>query len=127
MTINKAPDAFRTISEAAQELDTAAHVLRFWETRFTQIKPIKRAGGRRFYRSNDMALLFGLKKILHHDGLSINGAQKLLREKGVKFVIALGEGHGISSLSWVLKRTYLALNLRDLWRAHQSRRHHKTK
>ncbi|MDO7659206.1 MAG: MerR family transcriptional regulator [Paracoccaceae bacterium] len=97
MTINKAPDAFRTISEAAQELDTAAHVLRFWETRFTQIKPIKRAGGRRFYRSNDMALLFGLKKILHHDGLSINGAQKLLREKGVKFVIALGEGHGISS------------------------------
>lgn len=86
----KSQDAFRTISEVAEWLDTPAHVLRFWESKFSQIKPVKRAGGRRYYRPDDMALLAGIKTLLHDDGLTIKGAQKLLREKGVKHVAALG-------------------------------------
>ena len=82
----KAKDAFRTISEVADWLDTPAHVLRFWESKFTQIKPVKRAGGRRYYRPDDMMLLAGIKTLLHEQGLTIKGAQKLLREKGVKHV-----------------------------------------
>ena len=84
--MQKSPDAFRTISEVADWLDTPAHVLRFWESRFTQIKPIKRAGGRRYYRPADMALLGGIKQLLHDDGMTIRGVQKLLREQGVKHV-----------------------------------------
>ena len=86
----KSRDAFRTISEVAEWLDTPAHVLRFWESKFTQVKPVKRAGGRRYYRPDDMALLAGIKTLLHDQGLTIKGAQKLLREKGVKHVAALG-------------------------------------
>ena len=85
----KAKDAFRTISEVAEWLDTPTHVLRFWESKFSQIKPVKRAGGRRYYRKSDMELLGGLKKLLHEDGLTIKGAQKVLREQGVKAVAAL--------------------------------------
>ena len=86
----KSRDAFRTISEVSDWLDTPAHVLRFWESKFSQIKPVKRAGGRRYYRPDDMALLAGIKTLLHDQGLTIKGAQKLLREKGVKYVSALG-------------------------------------
>lgn len=86
----KAKDAFRTISEVAEWLDTPTHVLRFWESKFTQIKPVKGAGGRRYYRPTDMDLLGGIKKLLHEDGLTIKGTQKLLREKGVKHVASLG-------------------------------------
>ena len=87
--MEKSPDAFRTISEVAEWLDTPAHVLRFWESRFPQIKPVKRAGGRRYYRPADMALLGGIKKLLHDDGMTIRGVQKLLREQGIKHVAAL--------------------------------------
>jgi len=87
----KSPDAFRTISEVADWLGVQAHVLRFWESKFAQVKPIKRAGGRRYYRPADMLLLGGLKKILHEDGLTIKGAQKLLREKGVGYVADLSQ------------------------------------
>ncbi|PTQ75267.1 MerR family transcriptional regulator [Celeribacter persicus] len=87
--MDKSPDAFRTISEVADWLDTPAHVLRFWESRFTQVKPVKRAGGRRYYRPSDMALLGGIKKLLHDDGMTIRGVQKLLREHGVKYVASL--------------------------------------
>ena len=87
----KSPDAFRTISEVADWLGVQAHVLRFWESKFTQVKPIKRAGGRRYYRPSDMLLLGGLKKLLHEDGLTIKGAQKLLREKGVAHVADLSQ------------------------------------
>lgn len=87
--MNKSRDAFRTISEVAELLDTPAHVLRFWESKFTQVKPVKRAGGRRYYRPGDIALLAGIKKLLHEDGLTIKGAQKVLREQGVKHVSAL--------------------------------------
>lgn len=85
----KSPDAFRTISEVADWLGVPTHVLRFWESRFTQVKPVKRAGGRRYYRPADMELLGGIRKLLHEDGMTIRGAQKLLREHGVKHVAAM--------------------------------------
>ena len=85
----KSRDAFRTISEVAEALDTPAHVLRFWESKFTQIKPVKRAGGRRYYRPDDINLLAGIKTLLHVDGVTIKGAQKILREKGIKHVATL--------------------------------------
>lgn len=88
--MSKAPDAFRTISEVSSILDTPAHVLRFWESKFSQIKPIKRAGARRYYRPEDVALLAGIKKLLHEQGMTIKGAQKLLRENGIKHVQAIG-------------------------------------
>ena len=80
----KSRDAFRTISEVADWLETPAHVLRFWESKFTQVKPVKRAGGRRYYRPGDMELLGGIKKLLHEDGMTIKGVQKVLREQGVR-------------------------------------------
>jgi len=84
----KAPDAFRTIGEVADWLGVSAHVLRFWESRFPQVKPVKRAGGRRYYRPADMALLGGIRHLLHEDGLTIKGVQKVLREQGIKAVAA---------------------------------------
>ncbi|MEL6476191.1 MAG: MerR family transcriptional regulator [Pseudomonadota bacterium] len=87
----KSPDAFRTISEVASELDLPQHVLRFWETRFNQIKPLKRGGGRRLYRPDHVALLRGIRALLYDDGMTIKGVQKVLREKGIKTVIARGE------------------------------------
>lgn len=87
----KSPDAFRTISEVADWLGVQAHVLRFWESKFTQVKPVKRAGGRRYYRPADMLLLGGIKKLLHEDGLTIKGAQKILRENGVEHVADMSQ------------------------------------
>ncbi|MFN4130169.1 MAG: MerR family transcriptional regulator [Paracoccaceae bacterium] len=84
--MNKSPDAFRTISEVAEILETPAHVLRFWESRFPQIRPVKRAGGRRYYRPADVALLIGIKRLLHDEGMTIRGVQKILREQGVRHV-----------------------------------------
>lgn len=89
--MNKSPDAFRTITEVAEWLDTPAHVLRFWESRFSQIKPVKRAGGRRYYRPSDMLLLGGIKKLLHDDGVTIKAVQNLLREQGVPHVQSLSQ------------------------------------
>jgi resuscitation-promoting factor RpfA len=88
--MEKSPDAFRTISEVADLLETPAHVLRFWESRFPQIRPVKRAGGRRYYRPADIALLAGIRHLLHEQGMTIRGVQKLLREQGVRHVSALG-------------------------------------
>ncbi|MCC5959804.1 MAG: MerR family transcriptional regulator [Rhodobacteraceae bacterium] len=87
--MRKAPEAFRTISETAEALDTPAHVLRFWESKFTQVKPVKRAGGRRYYRRADIDLLAGIKELLHEQGMTIRGVQKLLHEKGVRHVAGL--------------------------------------
>jgi DNA-binding transcriptional MerR regulator len=84
--MEKSPDAFRTISEVAEWLGVPTHVLRFWESRFTQVKPVKRAGGRRYYRPRDMELLGGIQKLLHEDGMTIRGVQKVLREEGVRYV-----------------------------------------
>ena len=83
---SKAPDAYRTISEVAVELDLPQHVLRFWETRFRDIKPMKRGGGRRYYRPDDVALLRGNRHLLYGEGYTIRGVQRILREQGVKFV-----------------------------------------
>jgi DNA-binding transcriptional MerR regulator len=85
-TVEKAPDAFRTISEVAQELDVPQHVLRFWESRFREIRPMKRGGGRRYYRPDDVDLLRGIRHLLYGEGYTIRGVQRLLREQGVRFV-----------------------------------------
>jgi DNA-binding transcriptional MerR regulator len=90
--MDKSPEAFRTISEVADFLDTPAHVLRFWESRFPQIRPVKRAGGRRYYRPADVALLAGIKKLLHDEGMTIRGVQKILREHGIRHVASLASG-----------------------------------
>jgi DNA-binding transcriptional MerR regulator len=83
---SKAPDAFRTISEVADELDLPQHVLRFWESRFHEIKPMKRGGGRRYYRPDDIDLLRGIRHLLYGEGYTIRGVQRILREQGQKFV-----------------------------------------
>jgi DNA-binding transcriptional MerR regulator len=90
--VEKSPDAFRTISEAAQELDLPQHVLRFWETRFSTIKPLKRGGGRRYYRPEDVLLLKGIRHLLYDQGFTIKGVQKILKDHGVRNVIAIGDG-----------------------------------
>ena len=82
----KSAEAFRTISEVAGQLDVPPHVLRFWETRFTQVKPLKRGGGRRYYRPEDVELLRAIRELLYTDGYTIKGVQKLLREGGAKAV-----------------------------------------
>ena len=82
--MQKGPDAFRTISEAAEELGVPQHVLRFWETKFSFIRPMKRAGGRRFYRPQDLAVLRGVRSLLHNEGYTIKGVQKLYREQGAQ-------------------------------------------
>jgi DNA-binding transcriptional MerR regulator len=86
----KSPEAFRTISEVATMLDVPQHVLRFWETRFGQIRPVKRAGGRRFYRPEDVDLLRGIRSLLYFEGYTIKGVQKILREKGARYVTEIG-------------------------------------
>jgi DNA-binding transcriptional MerR regulator len=88
----KSPDAFRTIREVAVELDVPQHVLRFWESRFVQIKPVKRAGGRRFYRPEDVDLLRGIRALLYADGLTIRGVQKIFKERGLRHVANIGRG-----------------------------------
>lgn len=90
----KSADAFRTISEVADWLETPAHVLRFWESKFSQVKPVKRAGGRRYYRPADMKLLGGIKKLLHDDGMTIKGVQKVLRDHGVAYVSDMSQPLG---------------------------------
>jgi DNA-binding transcriptional MerR regulator len=82
----KAAEAFRTISEVADDLGIQKHVLRFWEVKFNQIRPMKRGGGRRYYRPADMELLRGIRQLLHRDGYTIKGVQKILREQGVEAV-----------------------------------------
>lgn len=88
----KSAGAFRTISEVAEEIDVPQHVLRFWETRFTQIKPVKRTGGRRYYRPEDVDLIKGVRRLLHGQGYTIRGAQRILKESGVRFVQSIGRG-----------------------------------
>lgn len=91
----KSPNAFRTISEAADEVGAPQHVLRFWETKFPFITPLKRAGGRRFYRPQDVVLLKAVKRLLHEDGLTIKGVQRLHREQGLKRLAVYGDPDGV--------------------------------
>jgi DNA-binding transcriptional MerR regulator len=90
--VDKSPDAFRTISEVAEDLDLPQHVLRFWETRFAQIKPLKRGGGRRYYRPDDVELLKGIRHLLYSEGYTIKGLQRILKERGNRFVMDAGAG-----------------------------------
>ena len=93
--MDKAPDAFRTISEVADDLDIPQHVLRFWETRFTQIKPMKRSGGRRFYRPDDVNLLRGIRHLLYGEGYTIRGVQRILKEQGIRSVQGIASGGAV--------------------------------
>jgi DNA-binding transcriptional MerR regulator len=90
--MDKSPNAFRTISEVAEDLDVPQHVLRFWETRFSQIKPLKRGGGRRYYRPDDIDLLRGIRHLLYGEGYTIKGVQRILKEEGPRFVQSIGRG-----------------------------------
>jgi DNA-binding transcriptional MerR regulator len=101
--MDKSPDAFRTISEVGEDLDLPQHVLRFWETRFTQIKPMKRGGGRRYYRPQDVELIKGIRHMLYEQGYTIKGVQKLLRENGVQFLVAIGNGD-LAAVEAITKR-----------------------
>ena len=89
LAMDKSEDAFRTISEAAEDLDLPQHVLRFWETRFPQIRPLKRGGGRRYYRPDDVELLRVIRHLLYNDGYTIKGVQRMLKERGVRAVLAM--------------------------------------
>ena len=95
--MDKAPDAFRTISEVAADLDIPQHVLRFWETRFTQIKPMKRSGGRRYYRPDDVDLLRGIRRLLYGEGYTIRGVQRILKEHGIGSVQRLADATNVAS------------------------------
>src|ERR1700719_1520612 len=95
--LDKAPDAFRTISEVADDLDIPQHVLRFWETRFSQIKPMKRSGGRRYYRPDDVDLLRGIRRLLYGEGYTIRGVQRILKEHGIGSVQRLADASAVAS------------------------------
>lgn len=95
--MEKAPDAFRTISEVADDLDIPQHVLRFWETRFSQIKPMKRSGGRRYYRPDDVDLLRGIRRLLYGEGYTIRGVQRILKEHGIASVQRLSDASTVAS------------------------------
>jgi DNA-binding transcriptional MerR regulator len=90
--LEKSPDAFRTISEVAEEINVPQHVLRFWETKFTQIKPMKRAGGRRYYRPSDVELVRGIRVLLYGEGYTIRGVQRILKAEGVGYVVGVAQG-----------------------------------
>lgn len=92
MSSSKGPEAFRTIGEVADELELPRHVLRFWETKFSQLRPVKRGSGRRLYRPQDVDLLRGIRQLLYDDGLTIKGVQKVMREHGLGYVMAVGRG-----------------------------------
>jgi DNA-binding transcriptional MerR regulator len=94
--LNKAPDAFRTISEVADDLDLPQHVLRFWESRFPQVRPMKRGGGRRYYRPEDIDLLRGIRHLLYGEGYTIRGVQRILREQGLRTVQSVGQGRMVT-------------------------------
>jgi DNA-binding transcriptional MerR regulator len=95
---DKGPDAFRTISEVAEDLELPQHVLRFWETRFAAIRPLKRGGGRRYYRPDDIDLLKGIRHLLYGEGYTIKGVQRILKEEGVRFVQAIGRGEQVAAI-----------------------------
>ena len=97
--MTKSAEAFRTISEVAEWLETETHVLRFWESKFSQIKPVKRAGGRRYYRPKDMLIIGGIKKLLHEDGITIKATQRIIKEKGLKYISGLSRALEIAEVN----------------------------
>ncbi|HHZ10503.1 MAG TPA: MerR family transcriptional regulator, partial [Rhizobiales bacterium] len=121
--MEKSPDAFRTISEVAEDLNLPQHVLRFWETRFAQIKPMKRGGGRRYYRPQDVELIKGIRHMLYDQGYTIKGVQKLLREHGVQFAVAVGNGD-LAAIEAIAQRKQVEAAA-PLTAAAQPPRHHE--
>jgi DNA-binding transcriptional MerR regulator len=111
--LEKSPDAFRTISEVAADLDIPQHVLRFWETRFTQIKPMKRSGGRRYYRPDDVDLLRGIRRLLYGEGYTIRGVQRILKEHGIASVQRLADGSAIASFGAIEEAVGLTISEMD--------------
>ena len=111
--MDKAPDAFRTISEVADDLDIPQHVLRFWETRFAQIKPMKRSGGRRYYRPDDVDLLKGIRRLLYGEGYTIRGVQRILKEHGIKSVQGIADQNAAVSFGAVEEAIGLSLQEPD--------------
>ena len=111
--MDKAPDAFRTISEVADDLDIPQHVLRFWETRFAQIKPMKRSGGRRYYRPDDVDLLRGIRRLLYGEGYTIRGVQRILKEHRIKAVQGVADQSGAVSFGAVEEAIGKSLNEPD--------------
>ncbi|MBU1174480.1 MAG: MerR family transcriptional regulator [Alphaproteobacteria bacterium] len=101
--MDKSPDAFRTISEAADELGLPQHVLRFWETRFAQIRPLKRGGGRRYYRPDDVLLLKGIRYLLYDQGFTIKGVQRILKDQGIRQVVAIGQAESLDGVEDVIE------------------------
>jgi DNA-binding transcriptional MerR regulator len=124
MASGKSAEAFRTISEVAGDLDVPQHVLRFWETRFAQVKPVKRAGGRRYYRPEDVDLLRGIRSLLYAEGFTIKGVQKVLRERGLRHVAEIGRGVVVFTGDaprpevWEEEATHARAIMADLARAH---------
>ncbi|TYR30853.1 MerR family transcriptional regulator [Mesorhizobium microcysteis] len=110
--MDKSPDAFRTISEVAEQLDLPQHVLRFWETRFNQIKPMKRGGGRRYYRPQDVELIKGIRHMLYDQGYTIKGVQKLLRDNGNQFLVAIGSGD-LAAIEVIAQRKQAAVEAEE--------------
>ena len=111
--MDKAPDAFRTISEVAADLDIPQHVLRFWETRFTQIKPMKRSGGRRYYRPDDVDLLRGIRRLLYGEGYTIRGVQRILKEHGIASVQRLADATTVASFGAIEEAVGRSLSERE--------------
>jgi len=113
---SKSAEAFRTISEVAEELEVPQHVLRFWESRFPQVRPLKRAGGRRYYRPDDVALLRRIRQCLYDQGYTIKGVQKLLREGALKSadLVRAGTQAGIVSKAETAEKAEQAQDLRDI-------------
>lgn len=110
----KGPEAFRTISEASDELGVPQHVLRFWETKFSFIRPMKRAGGRRFYRPQDIVVLAAIRRLLHVDGYTIKGVQKLHKDQGLKRLLETPAGPGLSPPPTLDDDLFAPLIARDL-------------
>ena len=111
---SKSPEAFRTISEVSKDLSLPQHVLRFWETKFTQIKPIKRGGGRRYYRPEDVRLLKGIKNLLYKDGYTIRGVQKVIKENGTRNIIE--QRHGNNNFTLKEKNNNTLVENKDISR-----------
>ena len=122
--MDKAPDAFRTISEVAADLDIPQHVLRFWETRFSQIKPMKRSGGRRYYRPDDVDLLRGIRRLLYGEGYTIRGVQRILKEHGIASVQRLADASAVASFGAIEEAVPADVLTSALYTRFRSRQEH---
>ena len=125
--MRKSADAFRTISEVAEELDVPKHVLRFWEIKFPQIRPMKRGGGRRYYRPEDIELLSGIRALLHSDGYTIKGVQKILKQHGADYAKAYGRNDATATANGQRSKTSDTATTKSRRRSAKSTKSRSTK